>query len=133
MSEPIVPGPVTLLTLISTAIESKSHYRRLDRVSPISSGCVVQDAAAVFAADDFSSRFYTMRRLRGHFHVTASANFVFKRDNHRIAFAFKKTFETSEQILIDFAGHLRALSSQFFYPRLQSFCFFIEVSRLSTD
>ncbi len=49
-----------------------------------------------------------MRGLGGHFHVTTGANFVFQRDNHGVAFAFEKTFETAQQILVDFAGDLRA-------------------------
>ena len=56
----------------------------------------VQNAAAVFATDDFSARFYTMRRLGGHFHVAAGTNFVFKCDNNRVAFAFEKTFEAAQ-------------------------------------
>jgi hypothetical protein len=58
--------------------------------------CIVQDAAAVFAAHDFLPRFHAMRGLGGHFHVAAGANFVFERDNNSVAFAFEETFEPAQ-------------------------------------
>jgi len=61
-----------------------------------------------------------MRGLGGHFHVTTGTNLVFQRDNHRVTFAFEKTFETAEQIFVDFAGDPRALFRQLFQTRLQS-------------
>jgi hypothetical protein len=47
-----------------------------------------------------------MRGLRGHFHVTASANFVFQGNDYGVAFAFEKTFEAAQQIFVDFASDL---------------------------
>src|SRR6266487_3007989 len=79
---------------------------------------VVQDPPAVLAIDDFLSRFRSMRGLRGHLHMTASANFVLQRNDHRVAFALEKTFEAAQQIFIDFAGDLGAFFRQFFQPRL---------------
>ena len=80
--------------------------------------CVVQDPPAVLAIDDFLSRFRTMRGLRGHLHMTASANFVFQRNDYRIPLALEKTFETVQQIFVDFAGDLGPFFRHLFQPRL---------------
>ena len=60
---------------------------------------VVQDPAAVFAAYNFFSCFYAMRRLGGHFHVATGADFVFQRNDHGIAFALEKALEAAQQIV----------------------------------
>jgi hypothetical protein len=61
-----------------------------------------------------------MGRLGGHFHMAASAHFVFERDNHGVAFAFEKTLEPAQQILLDLASDLGTLFCQPFQLRLQS-------------
>jgi hypothetical protein len=62
-----------------------------------------------------------MRDLRGHFHVTTGANFVFERDYSSIAFAVEKTLETAEHIFINLPGQLGAFLGQSFQSRLQNF------------
>jgi hypothetical protein len=61
-----------------------------------------------------------MRGLRGHFHVTTGANFVFERDHGSIAFAVEKTLETAEHIFVNLPSQLAAFLRQFFQPRLQN-------------
>ena len=67
-------------------------------------GGIVENPAAVFAADNFFARSGTHGGGGSHLHVAARANFVFQWDDDRVTFAGEKTLEESEQIFIDLFG-----------------------------
>ena len=94
---------------------------------------VIQNPAALLAADDLLAALHPVSGLRGDFHVATGANIVLERDDRRIAFAGKKPFEAIEYIFINFAGQLGAFFRQFVQTRFQRFAFGFEIGHLPRD
>src|SRR4051812_33462392 len=72
----------------------------------------VQDPAALFAVDDFFSRFDCFYRRGGQLHVATGADTVLHRDDRGVTLAFKQTLEAAEQVLVQLAGKLTSLFRQ---------------------
>src|SRR6266536_1536596 len=81
----------------------------------------VKNPAALLAANDFFTSPYPRGRGRGHFHMTAGADFMFECDDDRVSLACEKALETAQQVLVNLAGKLSPLFGQIFQPRIQRF------------
>ena len=74
----------------------------------------VENTAAIFATDNLFPGSGTRRRCTRHLHVATGADSMLDRDYCGVAFALKKTFKETKQILIDFSRQFCAFPRQVF-------------------
>src|SRR4030095_3368144 len=86
---------------------------RTRRLRGRSSRRLVENTAAILATHNFFPSSSTRCGCTCHFHVAAGADSVLDRDHRGVAFALKKTFEETKQILIDFSLQVCAFPGQF--------------------
>src|SRR5438045_526650 len=102
MTARIAPLPLPLPLSLSLS-ESRFRGRSTDLAG------IVEDPAALFAANDFLAGFHKIRRRGRYFHVAAGANVVLQGNYGSITLAGKHTIETIEQIFIDAPSEIFSL------------------------